>query len=421
MRRIRPFLFWIHLTAGIACGAVILVMSVTGALLALKPQILDWIERDARYVQAQSSPRLMPNEIAAAVRAARADAAPASLTIDRDPNAAAVVNLGAGGNVYVDPYSGAVRGGGSTRANQFFQQVTAWHRYLGAEGNARATGRMLTGISNLAFLLLAVTGLFVWWPRSLTLQHLRPIAWFRSTSGRARDFNWHNTIGFWCLAPIVVMTASGAVISFPWASNLVYRVTGSPVPAPRGAAEAGNRRAPVDRRSPANRSETAERRAAVENSAAGRDVARHAAGSLALDAALAQVDQKIPTWSVVGMRFTVPGAPINMTITDGAHWNRFARSTLTVDGRTAQVINWQPYGSSSAGQKLRGWLRFAHTGELGGLPGQLVAGIGCLGGVLLVYTGLALALRRFWRWCVRLREGLIPGAATEENLQAEAP
>ena len=40
MRRIRPFLFWIHLTAGIACGAVILVMSVTGALLALKPQIL---------------------------------------------------------------------------------------------------------------------------------------------------------------------------------------------------------------------------------------------------------------------------------------------------------------------------------------------------------------------------------------------
>src|SRR6185503_9383825 len=54
-----------------------------------------------------------------------------------------------------------------------------------------------------------------------------------------RDFNWHNTIGFWCAIPIAIMTVSGAVISYSWASNLVYRLTGSPVPSARGSGPGG--------------------------------------------------------------------------------------------------------------------------------------------------------------------------------------
>ena len=97
------------------------------------------------------------------------------------------------------------------------------------------------------------------------------------------------------------------------------------------------------------------------------------------------------------------GAPVSFTITDGAHWNPFARSTLTVSSTTGEVVQWQPYEASSAGQKARGWLRFAHTGELGRLPGQIVAGVGSLGGVFLVYTGLALAFRRLWNWSLWTR------------------
>ena len=88
------------------------------------------------------------------------------------------------------------------------------------------------------------------------------------------------------------------------------------------------------------------------------------------------------------------GAPVAFTITDGANWNAFARSNLTLNSASGDVVQWQPYENNSLGQKVRGWLRFAHTGELGGLPGQIVAGLGCLGGVFLVYTGLSLAIRR---------------------------
>ena len=43
-------------------------------------------------------------------------------------------------------------------------------------------------------------------------------------------------------------------------------------------------------------------------------------------------------------------------------------------------------------------MRFAHTGEVLGIPGQTVAGLVSAGGVVLVWTGIALALRRFLAW-----------------------
>ena len=43
MKRFRTIVFWIHLAAGVTAGVVILVMSVTGALLALKPQVRNTI------------------------------------------------------------------------------------------------------------------------------------------------------------------------------------------------------------------------------------------------------------------------------------------------------------------------------------------------------------------------------------------
>jgi hypothetical protein len=48
-------------------------------------------------------------------------------------------------------------------------------------------------------------------------------------------------------------------------------------------------------------------------------------------------------------------------------------------------------------------LRFIHTGEAGGIAGQTVAGIVSGGAVFLVYTGLALRLRRFAAWVRRKR------------------
>jgi len=377
MKRLPTILFWTHLTAGAVAGLVILIMSGTGALLALKPQILNIVDRDVRFVQlpAASATRLGVQAMVDRVREARPGGRPASIALDADRGAAAVVSLGREGSVWVDPYSGRVLGEGSKRAQVFFRTLEDWHRWLGVSAENRASGRAVTAACNLAFLALAISGLYLWWPRKWLAGHMRAVLAFRGhTSGRARDFNWHNVIGVWCSPVIIVMATSGVVMSYPWANRLLYSLTGSTPP----AAPAGE--------SP--------------NQVRGRvqppeQTRRSSVPAASLDQAWARAAQHVPEWRAIALRLPMRGgAPLVFSISDARHWNRFARSQLTLDAATGDVVRWEPYSDTALGQKARGWLRFAHTGELGGLPGQLAAGIACAGGVVLVWTGLALACRR---------------------------
>ncbi|MBO0201418.1 PepSY domain-containing protein, partial [Vibrio alginolyticus] len=53
---------------------------------------------------------------------------------------------------------------------------------------------------------------------------------FRTThSCQARDFNWHNTIGFWSSLILIVITITATVISYKWAADLLTIVTGGKV------------------------------------------------------------------------------------------------------------------------------------------------------------------------------------------------
>ena len=398
--KLRTIVFWLHLTAGVLAGVVILIMSVTGVLLTFQQQVLRTVERSQRVVTppALNAARLPADELLQRVTAAMPAARITALTLESDPAAAATAAAGPAGNLFVNPYTGEVLGSGSQRARTFYRNVTSWHRYLAMSGEApangsgtalltRATGRAITGACNAAFLVLAMTGLYLWWPRQWNVRHLSPIIWFRrGLRGKPRDFNWHNTIGFWSAPVLIVLTASGMVISYAWAGNLVYTLTGSarPAPAPRAAAQAAN------------------------PSARPGDSARSAATSaVRIEALLTEGARHLPTWRVMTLRLPArPGDTASITMSDTAHWNAFARSTLTLDAATGAVVRWDPYARNSLGQKTRGWLRFAHTGELFGLPGEAVAGLASAGGAFLVWTGLALSLRRLAAWRLRRRQQL---------------
>ena len=74
-------------------------------------------------------------------------------------------------------------------------------------------GRAVNGFGAIATLILALTGLFIWWPgtrrwrRSMTLR--RGIGW--------RRFVWdlHSAIGFWSFAFIFIFALSGMYLCFP--------------------------------------------------------------------------------------------------------------------------------------------------------------------------------------------------------------
>ena len=232
--KLRTLLFWPHLIAGVVAGAVILVMSVTGVLLTYERQLVDWSNRDYQSQPAAAgAPRMAIEDVVATFAQSR-PLAVSSVAVGAEASDPVVISAGVQ-TFYVDAYSGRVLGEGRQGMRQFLSDVRAWHRWLALEGDSRVTARAVTGWSNVAFLFIVVSGLYLWFPRRWTWQHVRPVMMFtRGARGKARDFNWHNVIGAWCLVPLFIVVLSAVPISFPWGNDLVYRAMGEEPPARRG-------------------------------------------------------------------------------------------------------------------------------------------------------------------------------------------
>jgi uncharacterized iron-regulated membrane protein/flavodoxin len=375
MKLLHNIIFWSHLLAGVIAGVVIFIMSATGVILMYEHQLVEYAERDMReVVPNDGAQRMSLDKLVANAHAQNPDARPTGVVLRNEPTASVAVGFGRAGATYVNPFTGAVLGKGS-KLHDWFHDVIAWHRWLGMEGEGRATGRAINGACNLAFLWLAVTGVYLWWPRTWDWRGLKTSLLFNPRlSGKARDWNWHNVIGFWSSSVLVVLTVSAAVMSYPWANDLLYTLTGSePPPRSQGTVEAG----PATRRSV--REEPQARRPGAS-----------------FDILLARAQQQMPDWATIMIRLPARAdAPVIVSIQEAQPPHPFARSQLTLDRATGEVLKWEPYSSSSPGRKLRTYFRGLHTGEALGFIGQTIAGLASLGACFLVWTGFAMAWRRF--------------------------
>ena len=88
------------------------------------------------------------------------------ITVKSDPTASVVVDLGRENAIFINPYTGETARRDCRRLHDLFHEIVDWHRWLGTEGESRATGQAITGACNLAFFWLAVTGVYLWWPHS---------------------------------------------------------------------------------------------------------------------------------------------------------------------------------------------------------------------------------------------------------------
>lgn len=400
----RKLLFWTHLITGSLAGIVILIMSLTGVLLTYEKQMISWSDREYRVSLPSPNASPLPAGALVAKVLASGKEQPEGITWESDPEAPVALSYGRD-TVYANPYTGEILGAPTTGMRAFMSSMREWHRWLAASGESRATGRAITGASNVVFLFLVVSGLYLWMPRQWSWKHLKPIVLFRGgLSGKARDFNWHNVAGFWTAIPLFFVVLSAMVISYPWFSQLVIRLADGETAAssagpggPRGAGPGGPRGGGPGGR---DGGPGAERPAAVPVDPA------------ALDAAYAKVLQE-PDWKTIAFRLPHnPKQPLTALVSRGTGGQPQLRDTLSIAlttaspasaeaaavAATATVVERETFESQSLGRRVRSWMRFVHTGEYYGLTGQTIAGIASAAGVLLVYSGFALALRRFWAW-----------------------
>jgi uncharacterized iron-regulated membrane protein len=407
----RKVLFWLHLACGVVAGLAIGIMCLTGTVLAFEKELAAWGERDARRVQVPPAPaaRLSIEEAQRRLREAFPDARPANMVVTNDPGAAfAFPGTRATAGYYVNPYTGEARQPQSVAIGAFMQRMIEWHRYLGLSGTAsRPRGKWINGACNLAFCGLAITGLYLWMPRRWSWRSVKAVALFNwRLTGKARDFNWHNAIGLWSAPILIVLTLTAVPISFQWGGRVINSLTGTPPPAaPASGAGAAAGRGPGP--------------AAATQPAIEIPTPPPGTPMLSQDALVAAVQKEVPQWKTITFRATPaestnagrgPGrdaggnpaarpasaTAATFTVRDATSWPRTTNVTVAVNPYTGEIARRSGYAELAPAAQVRAWTRFLHTGEAIGWIGQFIAGLACAGGCFLVWTGLALAWRRFF-------------------------
>ena len=104
--------------------------------------------------------------------------------------------------------------------------------------------------------------------------------------GKARDWNWHNVIGFWSSSVLVVLTLTAAVMSYSWANDLLYKLTGSELPRRTEGSSAAAER-PRDRGQ--------------------RNEARAVRSPASFDILMTRAQKQVPGWVMIMLRFPSRG------------------------------------------------------------------------------------------------------------------
>jgi uncharacterized iron-regulated membrane protein len=342
-------------------------------VLTYERQIIGWADRNS-LTQVQILPHRAPiQQVLASARQFASEPEASAVVVSADAAAPVAVLLGRERTIFVDPYSAAVLGDGATGVRKFFGFMTQMHRWFAAGDENRATARAITGASNLIFLFIVISGMYLWLPLVYRKTQFRMRLLFSKEhkSSKARDFNWHHVFGIWMCIPLVFIIATATVFSYSWSNNLVFKAFGEEPPARGGPPQAAAVTRP-ERGNPANPED-----------------------DVNFGPLIASASELEPDWRTITLRLPVaPSGEVTFTLDRGNGGQPHKQSTLTLNSQTGALVRQESFEELSPARQARSIIRRLHTGEVLGVGGQTLAGVASFAAIMLVWTGLALAYRR---------------------------
>ena len=381
----RKVLFWLHLSAGVLAGLIILMMSVTGVIMTYERQLQGWEDAPYYYQPAPGERRLTVDELIIAANRTEGFKTDNLILASAD-NAPFIARMGRSRTQHLNPYTGEIYTPHSDSLSGFFAGVRTLHRWFMMTGEARSTARDITGAANLLFLFLLLSGSYLWLPKVFTWATLKVRVWFNplANTSAARDFNWHHVFAFWAAIPLIVIIPTASVFNYGWANTLVYTLAGETPP------ERSNSAPPDPEEEPRN--------------------------AVSIDALVSTAHSYSASWNTLSFSLPAPGAQnVTFTLDEGNGGEPQKRHTVTVNRVSGEAVAFIPFTDQSPGVQARRWVRFLHTGEALGLAGQTLAGLASAAAALLVWTGLSLSLRRFLRWKVRTNNSVSETATPQSS------
>ena len=370
----------IHWFIGITAGSVLAIVGLTGAVLSFRAEIVEALNPALRHVTAPTAGAvaLTPAELVERLRAIEPARRVATLTLIAEAGRPARAVFAPapgerrGESRMVDPYTGALMP--HPRGDEFFEFVERLHRWLLLP---RESGKPVTGTLAAGLLVLALSGLYLRWPRRAASWR----AWLQidvGLKGRAFVWNLHAVAGTLALPLYVVSAATGVY----WGFDSV--------------------RAMVDGAAGEGRAVRVQRMGAPGGMASGTPPSTRAVP----DADLRRVWSGFQSatagdWRQVTLRLPATGATqVEATYLQPDAVHERARDRLHLDAATGAVTRHDRYADKALAGRLVNSIYPLHMGSYWGLPGRLAMALSSLALVLFAITG-------WWMYLDRRRTGTL--------------
>lgn len=210
----------IHLWLGLSVGVIIFIVAITGCIYAFQSEIQD-LTQPFRFVEAQNSPLLSPSKLKEIAEKALPNKAVHSVTYAQKNRAAVLAFYKEGADyyflMYINPYTGAVQKV-KNMDKDFFRFILNGHFYLWLPDEI---GHVVVASSTLIFVVLVVTGIFLWFPKNKAAINQRfKIKW--NASWRRKNFDLHSVFGFYTAFIALIFAITGLVWGFEWFAKTYY-------------------------------------------------------------------------------------------------------------------------------------------------------------------------------------------------------
>ncbi len=372
--RWRPLLVRLHFYAGLFAGPFILVAAVTGLLYALIAQLDTAVYRHELTVDRVGEHRMALSAQLAAARAAHPEGTVASIRPPAAPDETTQVNLTGPGlpddvppdygrTVFVDPYTGEIRGALTTYGQ--WMPLRAWFDELHRTLHLGAFGRNYSELAASWLWVVALGGLVLWAGQRRsggpgTRRWRRLVVPDRPASGRRRLLGWHGAVGVWIIPVLLALSVSGMTWS---------RFAGQSIDALQSR---------LDWHAPAVDTVLSGPTVGTDP-LRGADQAWHAAQQQQLTTPIRMYPPSGPGqgWQVAENKRDWP--------------TRY--DAISVDPDTGTVTDRVNFADWPLGAKLTDWIIGAHMGILFGVLNQVVLAAVAIG----LITVVALGYRMWWR------------------------
>ncbi len=229
---LRRVLFRLHWLIGLSASVVLAVVGTTGALMAYEDELLRWLNPGVFNLRVHNGPAPTLPQVAAQARAAMPERPVTFITAASSPTEPWRVwyawppgqrgGSSRGELRYIDPATGVLLP--EARGQSFFATTKLLHRTLLAD----EVGKQIVGASTVALVLMALSGLYLRWPKRITnWRSWLVIRWSRA--GRIRWWDVHTVVGTLVLPLYLLAAFSGLYWAYDWYRDGLQRMAGMPV------------------------------------------------------------------------------------------------------------------------------------------------------------------------------------------------